>query len=280
MLLGFIGAGKMAEAIFAGLLREGALSAADVLVHDVCMDRVRQLESKYGVKGETSSLSLVSVCNPIILSVKPQDLDAVLPSISDKVEGRCVISIAAGITTSHLEAALPGARVVRVMPNLACQVGAGMSVICGGTHAGEKDVAQAEVLFSSSGRVCRAPEDLFDMVTAISGSGPAFWTQLAQYEVGKAVDAGMDPAVAKALVLQTMVGTATVLQNDDLPFDQFMDAVASKGGTTAAGLAVLRKSSAKDILCDVLDAAAQRSYELRNPQSLSSIPIQKEGSHA
>jgi pyrroline-5-carboxylate reductase len=263
-MLGFIGAGKMAEAIFAGLLRKGDIAAAEIIVSDISQARVAQLVEKYGVQGEVSSKDLVVTCDPIVLSVKPQNMDSVLDVITGKVHDRCVVSIAAGIETTQIEKRLAGTSVVRVMPNLACQVGEGMSVICGGAYATEEDVLRVEDIFSASGRVCRAPETLFDMVTAVSGSGPAFWTQLAQYQTSKAVEAGMDPSVARELVIQTMAGTAKVLGEQDLSFENFMDSVASKGGTTAAGLAVLRSSAARHILHDVLDAAARRSYELRS----------------
>jgi len=264
MKIGFIGAGKMAEALLAGIVQSGTAQAADIGVSDVQSGRLRELEQRYGIHPFSSNEALAAQCNPIILAVKPQDLDGVTVGIAVVSNDRCVISIAAGREIAGLERALPGARVIRVMPNLACQVGAGMSVICGGTGATPEDLAMAETLFGASGCVCRAPEADFDMVTAVSGSGPAFWTQLAQYEQDKAVHAGLDPETSRTLVLQTMLGTAKVLLESGMDLDAFMAAVASKGGTTAAGLAVLRASPAGEILGQVLEAAAERSRELRS----------------
>jgi pyrroline-5-carboxylate reductase len=261
-MIGFIGAGKMAEAILAGLLRNGAQAAQDIGVSDVQSTRLDALVAQYGIRAFGSNRALAQACDPVVLAVKPQELQAVLTEIAPFTENRCVISIAAGRLLAGLEMFLPNARVIRVMPNLACSVGEGMSVICGGKHVKEDDFGLAEAIFAASGKVCRAPESAFDMVTAVSGSGPAFWAQLAQYELAKAIDAGLEAETARLLILQTMLGTARVLMDGHLDLDVFMQAVASKGGTTAAGLEVLRQSPVADILGDVLDAAAQRSREL------------------
>ena len=262
-MTGFIGAGKMAEAIVRGILRGGVLASTDVGIYDIQPSRVAELAGQVGVRPFASNVDIVKACDVIVLAVKPQDLDAVLSEIAGVAAGRCFMSIAAGRMVKGLEAALPGARVVRVMPNLACQVGAGMSVICGGSLATKDDLATARRLFEASGIVCEAPESHFDIVTAVSGSGPAFWTQLAEYQYKKAVSAGLTMDTARLLILQTMLGTAKILQETNQDFGSFMDAVASKGGTTAAGLDVLRNSEAASILTAVLDATAARSEALR-----------------
>ncbi len=261
---GFIGAGKMGEAILAGMIRGGVCAGHEIGVCDLAVARVQELVAQYGVCAFSSNRELAARCETILLAVKPQDLDSVLRDVACHARGKCVISLAAGKELAGLEACLPGARIIRVMPNLACQVGAGMSVLCGGRGVTDHDVAVAKRIFAASGLVCEAPESDFDMVTAISGSGPAFWTQLAAYEMQQAVASGVEPETARMLVLQTMLGTARVLLETRQDFQSFMDAVASKGGTTAAGLAVLRDSAAQGILADVLHAAAKRSQELRN----------------
>ncbi|MFU8780303.1 MAG: pyrroline-5-carboxylate reductase [Kiritimatiellia bacterium] len=262
-MIGFIGAGKMAEAIFSGMLRSGT-SPAELGICDVQADRMAALVAKYGIRAFAGNARLVEACDTIILAVKPQELDGVLTEVAPHLSGQCVISIAAGRTIAGLEAALPAARIIRVMPNLACSVGAGMSVLCGGSRVTQCDMQVAYAVFAASGKVCESPEAHFDMVTAVSGSGPAFWTQLVQYEIAKAVASGMASETARLLVLQTMLGTASVLLDGNPDLDQFMQAVASKGGTTAAGLDVLRSSAAGKILGDVLEAAAARSRVLRN----------------
>ncbi len=262
-MTGFIGAGKMAEAILAGMIRSGACKADQIAICDVQPERVASLTERYGIASYSSNADLASHCDVVILAVKPQDLHAVCEEIASHVSDRCVISIAAGRSLAGLEAGLPAARVIRVMPNLACQVGEGMSVLCRGHLATDADMAAAERLFGASGRVCEADEADFDMVTAVSGSGPAFWTQLAAYQQRKAVAAGFSPEIARMLVLQTMLGTAKVLLETGQDFQTFMDAVASKGGTTAAGLAVLRDSEADSILATVLQATAERSRALQ-----------------
>ncbi len=263
--VGFIGAGKMAEAILKGIIQDGVLLPDEIGICDIQKTRVDALANTHRVQVYASNTALVDACDFVILAVKPQDFSAVLQEIAAQVSGCCVISIAAGRLLQGLEAALPeGTHVIRVMPNLACQVGAGMSVLCRGRFASDADMNFARDLFAASGAVCEAPESLFDMVTAVSGSGPAFWTQLAAYQQFKAVAAGVSENTARMLVLQTMLGTAKVLLETDQAFEAFMDAVASKGGTTAAGLDVLRASQAEQILGDMLEAAARRSVELQN----------------
>ena len=264
MLTGFLGGGKMAEALMRGLLEKGGRAPDALGVSDVNPARLAELQASYGVKVFETNLALASESDSVILAVKPQELGVVLTEIASGVSGKTVISIAAGRTLSFLEAGLPEARIVRAMPNLACQAGEGMTALCGGQMAGEEDLAKARAVFSCSGAVVMCAESQFDWVTAVSGSGPAFWTQLCAYEVEAAVASGMDDATARLLVLQTMLGTAKVLLDGGLAFDGFMEAVASKGGTTAAGLAVLRESRAREILGSVLEAAAQRSRALRS----------------
>ncbi len=254
----------MAEAIMAGMMRGGVCGSHELAVYDIQAVRVQELQERFGVCSFASPGELAAACETIILAVKPQDLDGVMASVATQAVGRNVISIAAGRILEGLEHGMPGARIIRVMPNLACQVGAGMSVLCRGRLATDNDMSVAKEIFSASGRVCEAPESDFDMVTAVSGSGPAFWTQLAAYEMQQAIAAGMDPETARMLVLQTMFGTASVLLETEQDFQSFMDAVASKGGTTAAGLTVLRDSAAQGILAEVLQAAAKRSQELRS----------------
>lgn len=262
-MIGFIGAGKMAEAIMAGMLRDAVCQPQDIGIFDIASSRVADLHVQFGVVAYDSNAALVTGCDTIILAVKPQNLDAVMEEISAQVADRCVISIAAGRMIAGLERGLPQARIIRVMPNLACQVGAGMSAICAGRLATDQDMENARRLFSASGRVCEIEESAFDIVTALSGSGPAFWTQLAEYEQRQAEASGLSAETARTLILQTMLGTARVLLETDQSFSDFMNAVASKGGTTAAGLEVLRESSAADILADVLRAAAARSEALQ-----------------
>lgn len=262
MRTGFIGAGKMAEALLAGLLARRICRTDEILVSDVAIGRLDVMRTQYGVQALQDNAETVRRSEAVVLAVKPQELEHVLAGVSAMTAGKLVISIAAGKRLSFFEERLPGARVVRVMPNLACQVGQGMSVLCGGTRATDADLALVRVMFESCGRVARQAESQFDTVTALSGSGPAFFAYMVNALAEAAAARGMEAETALELGLQTMLGTAAVmLQKGTSPAD-FMAAVASKGGTTAAGLEVLDGSDVHTVLGKVLAAAADRSKAL------------------
>lgn len=262
MRTGFVGGGKMAEALLSGMLAQKVCTAGEVLVSDRDVGRRQWLRDRYGVETLERNLAVVERSEAVILAVKPQDLDVVIDELEPAASGRLFVSIAAGRRLAYFEARLRGARVVRVMPNLACQVGEGVSACCGGTGATAADTARVRRMFESCGRVVDLDESFFDAVTALSGSGPAFFAFVVQALVEAAAGQGMAAETALELALQTMRGAATVmLQNSVAPVD-FMANVASRGGTTAAGLAVLESSDLRAILQATLDAAARRSAQL------------------
>ncbi len=263
MKIGFIGGGKMAEAIAASLLDAHMVEAGDVIVSDISVERRDVLAAQYGIAVTDSNLTVVSESDTVVLAVKPQDLDAVLEGVASGMADKLAVSIAAGKPLSYFEALLPGARVVRVMPNLACQVGEGMSAYCGGSSATAADLELVAGILGCAGQTLELPESLFDVVTALSGSGPAFFAYALKSLADGAVREGMEPDAALMLAEQTMLGTAKVLMEKGVEPSDFMAQVASKGGTTAAGLAVLEDSSVATVLESTIKAAADRSRELR-----------------
>lgn len=259
--IGFIGAGNMASAMANRLT--ALVPAEQIHLCDLDGGRLAVLAERAGfaIHG-ADCLEMVGECDIIVFAVKPQDLEGVMRSVSGAVDGKLVISIAAGVLLGQIEAALPGARVVRVMPNLPCRVGAGMSAYCHSTGVSEADLADVERFLNSFGSAICCPESFMDVVTAVSGSGPAFFAYLANAFYEFANESGMSPGDSRKLVLETMRGTAMVLNEDDQPFDDFVAAVSSKGGTTAAGFDVLRQSGVTESLKATLSAAAARSAEL------------------
>ena len=262
MKIGFIGGGKMAQAIVASILDARVVEADDVAVSDISLERREALATQFRVHATESNQAVVSGSDTVVLAVKPQDLDMVLDGIASDVVGKLIISIAAGKPLSYFEAQLPGARIVRVMPNLACQVGEGMSAYCGGAGATAADLDLVADILGCTGRALELPEALFDVVTALSGSGPAFFAYALKSMVDGAVREGMDPEAALMLAKQTMLGTAKVLIEKGVSPSDFMTQVASRGGTTAAGLAVLEASPVASALQATIKAAADRSREL------------------
>ncbi len=262
MRLGFLGAGKMAEAIFSGVLKTGEVGPEEVTACEQVAERRTFLRERYGivVTAEAEGLQEADV---VVVAVKPQDLQGALESVAMWVgPGQLVVSIAAGWTLARLEAALPGVRVVRVMPNLPILAGEGMSAYALGSRALPEDGERVRWVFSRSGIAEDLPETFFDGVTALSGSGPAFFAYALKAYAAAAEARGMPADVASRLALQTLVGTAAYLRETGQEPTAFIKAVASPKGTTEAGLKALDAADAAKVLGAAIDAAWTRSEEL------------------
>ena len=264
MRIGFLGAGKMAEAILSALIRNQVVPASEIVIRDVVAERRAYIRRRYGVRTAGTSTDLVNTCDVVVLAVKPQDLDELLAHVAPALDKRhVVISIAAGKTLAHLQK-LAGrhVRLVRVMPNLAVMVGEGMSAFCLGKQARAADRKLATRLLGSCGRVVELQERHFDAVTALSGSGPAFFTYLLSALASAAEAEGLPEDAARLMAEQTMLGSARYLLETGMTPDELVQAVASPKGTTVAGLAVLEASAVRRILARTIHAAASRSHEL------------------
>ena len=264
MTIGFLGAGKMAEAIVASMVQTGLSEPWDVVACDKCQERRDLIAKQYGVAVTDDVAQTVKDCKVLIVAVKPQDLDAMLAEVKKLfTDKHLLISIAAGKTLATLKKAVGSKpRLVRVMPNLALMVQEGMSVYCAAKNAKAADKQLVATLFGGAGAVLELAEKHFDAVTALSGSGPAFFTYVMQAMIEGAVALKLPKDAARLLAEQTLIGTGIYLQNTGRDTAEFIQAVASPKGTTAAGLAVLEKSSVKAALAKTLAAAAKRSAEL------------------
>jgi len=264
MRIGFLGAGKMAEAILASLVNNGLADAWDVMACDKAADRRTLMEKQYGVIVTDDAAETVKQCTVLVLAVKPQDLDALLAGVRGRLTAKhLLISIAAGKTLAAVKkAAGTQPRIVRVMPNLALMVREGMSVYCAAKNAKAADKTLVAQIFGGAGAALELPEKHFDAVTALSGSGPAFIAYAAQAMIEGAVALKLPKDAARLLAEQTLVGTGVYLQNTGRDIAEFIQAVASPKGTTAAGLAVLEKSTVRSAYAKTLAAAAARSAEL------------------
>ena len=264
MTIGFLGAGKMAEAILAAVIGAGVADAAGITACDKVPERLRLLRKRYRVRVTGSPETVLECSAVVVLAVKPQDLDDLLRRIAPRIAKRhLLVSIAAGKTLAGLQALVgDGVRLVRVMPNLALQVGAGMSAFCRGPKARAADGAAVRRILGAAGRVVELAEEHFDAVTALSGSGPAFFAYALQALADGAAAEGLPPGTARLLAAQTMLGAARVLLETGQDPAAFIQAVCSPGGTTAAGMAVLEKSALRGILARTVRAAARRSAAL------------------
>lgn len=262
MRIAILGAGKIGEALLAGLLR-GGVPAERLRFSEQYAERAATLVGRYGVRA-VSSVDAATFADIVLLAVKPQDIGALATEIAPALGPQSVIvSVAAGITTAYLEERLPpGAHVVRVMPNTPMLVGEGMSAVAAGTYADDADLARAEQLLAAVGRVVRLAESQLDAVTALSGSGPAYVFLLAEAMIDSGVLLGLARPIATLLAVQTFLGSAVMLRDSGQSPAQLREAVTSPGGTTAAALRQLEGCSLRAAVSAALEAARDRSRQL------------------
>jgi pyrroline-5-carboxylate reductase len=279
--IAIIGGGSMGEAILAGLLRAGR-QVKDLVVSERAPERARYLGEKYSVQLASVS-EAVETAAFVIVAVKPGDTETVVAAIadaaakadSDTVE-QVLVTVAAGVTIGFYESRLPaGSPVVRVMPNAPSLVGAGVSAMAAGRFATAEQLADVAAVFRCVGDVLTVPESQLDAVTAVSGSGPAYFFLFVEALVDAAVANGLGRAVATDLAVQTMAGSAAMLlerldgqraAGEDGGLDtsaaRLRAMVTSPGGTTAAGLRELESGGLRAAVAAAIDAAKTRSEQL------------------
>lgn len=262
MTTAIIGAGVMGETLLSGLVRAGR-RVDQIIVGEKREERARELEERYGV-AVASNRDAAAKAETVALVVKPQDMGAVLEEIAPVLRpGQLVVSLAAGITTAFIESRVPdGVAVVRVMPNTPALVDEGMAAIAPGSHCDDSHLVEAESLMASTGKVLRIPEKQMDAVTAISGSGPAYIFFVVESMIEAGVHLGLPRATATDLVVQTLVGSARMLQETGTHPAVLREQVTSPSGTTASALRELEIHRVRAAFLAAMEAARNRSREL------------------
>ncbi|AKG43634.1 pyrroline-5-carboxylate reductase [Streptomyces xiamenensis] len=257
-----LGTGKIGEALLGGMLR-GGWAPGDVLVSARRAERAEALRARYGVT-TVSNAEAAKSADTLILAVKPQDMGALLDELAPHTAAdRLVISVAAGIPTAFVEERLtPGTPVVRAMPNTAALVDEGMTVISGGAHATEEQLAHAERLLGGVGTTMRLPESQQDAATALSGSGPAYFYYLVEAMTDAGILLGLPRDKAHDLIVQAAVGASVMLRDSGEHPVVLREAVTSPGGTTINAIRELEKHGVRAALIAALEAARDRSREL------------------
>jgi len=265
--IGFIGGGNMAEAIIKGVIKARIYEPGRIFVSDVRADRLAFLREEYGIVGFDKNSGPAGEADIIVLSIKPQNMNDVLREIKDAVKAeKLIISIAAGIRLGSIAAVLGEVPIVRVMPNTPALIGEGAAAL----YANEKArpmLEKARSIFESVGlAVVVDNEDLIDAVTAVSGSGPAYYFLLMEEMIEAAAAMGLDRGLAKDLVLQTAKGASLLAieadKNNESPA-VLRRKVTSPGGTTEAALNVLSANKFGLMIAEALRAAVERSRALR-----------------
>jgi pyrroline-5-carboxylate reductase len=260
----FLGGGRMGEALVSGLIRSGGRSADEILVTNRRRERADELAERYGVQGTISNPEAASWADVLVLTVKPQDMEALLPEIREGVTPEhLVVSFAAGIRTSFVEKHLADdVPVVRVMSNVAVLVDEAMSVVAPGAHAEDRHLEVAEEILGYVGKVIRLKETHLDAITATSGSGPAYFFLLAEAMIEACILLGLSRDVATELIIQTMLGSAKMLRDTGKHPVELREMVTSPGGTTIAAIRHLEEAGVRAAFLNAIDAARHRSAEL------------------
>ncbi|MDX2229958.1 MAG: pyrroline-5-carboxylate reductase [Leptolyngbyaceae cyanobacterium bins.349] len=265
MKFGMIGGGMMGEALISRLLTQKIYLAQEVIVSDPLPARRDFLASTYRVN-VTADNAAVAIADVVLLAIKPQVFDAVTqalePTLTSQSAPSLVLSILAGTTLTKLAAAFPGRAVIRAMPNTPATVGAGMTAIAPGQLTEAHHLEQATRIFAAMGEVVQVPESLMDAVTGLSGSGPGYIALVVEALTDGGVAVGLPRAIAAKLAVQTVKGSAQLLQEKDLHPAILKDQVTSPGGTTIAGIAHLEQSGLRSALIEAVRAAYLRSQEL------------------
>ncbi len=257
-----LGAGKIGEALLSGLLAAGR-PREQLMFVERYPERAAQVSAALDLD-EVDTATAAERADMLVVAVKPQDVDAALEDLAPHLRpGSVVVSLCAGVPAARFEARLPAETpVIRVMPNTPLLVGEGMSAVSAGRHANEKQVAAVRDLLSVVGRVVLVPEKAQDAVTALSGSGPAYFFYLVEAMIDAGVLVGLSRPIATELVVQTMLGSARMLTESGEHPALLREAVTSPAGTTASALHELDRHAVKAALARAIQAARDRSIQL------------------
>ena len=259
-----LGCGKIGESLLGGLLSAGWRRPDEVVASCRREERIDELRGQFGVEATLANGEAAAGAGLVVIAVKPQDIEALLGEIGPLLSPeQTVLSVAAAIRTARIEARIaPGVPVVRAMPNAPSIVHEGIAGICAGAHAHDENLALAEECLSHLGAVVRVPEAYMDAVTAVSGSGPAYFALLAEAMIEAGLLLGLSREVTTQLVVQTMFGTAKLLRDEHMHPVELREAVTSPGGTTIRAIRELESAGVRAAFLNAIQAAMERSQEL------------------
>lgn len=259
-----LGAGKIGEALISGLLSSGWRTPAEIVATSRRADRLDELRDRHRVRTTLSNAEAAAGAALVVIAVKPQDIEALLLDVAPVLtDQQTVLSVAAAIPTATIERHLAdGVAVCRAMPNTPSTVHEGMAGLCAGTNAEDAHVTLAEEALAHLGAVARVPERSMDAVTAVSGSGPAYFALLAEAMIEAGILLGLSREVSTQLVVQTMLGTAKQLRDEKIHPVELREMVTSPGGTTIAAIRELETGGVRAAFLNAIQAAMNRSREL------------------
>jgi pyrroline-5-carboxylate reductase len=266
--IAILGGGKIGESLLAGLLSSGWRQPEEIIVTVRRQERIDELWERHGVEATLSNPEAVRGASIVVIAVKPQDIDGLLGEIGPLLTPeQTVLSIAAAVRTAQIERHLADdVPVLRSMPNTPATVHEGIAGLCAGAHAGPEHLAIAQEVLEHVGRVVQVPEEYMDAVTAVSGSGPAYFALLAEAMIEAGILLGLSREVTTELVVQTMFGTAKLLRDEKMHPVELREMVTSPGGTTIRAIRELERAGVRAAFLNAIQAAMERSRELREAE--------------
>jgi pyrroline-5-carboxylate reductase len=267
--IAILGGGKIGESLLAGLLSSGWRKPEEIVVTGRRQERIDELAERYGVETTLSNSDAVSGAGFVVIAVKPQDFDVLLGEVGSLLTAeQTVLSVAAAMPTAQIEKHLSdGVPVLRAMPNTPATVHEGVAGLCAGQHATADHLSMAEEVLTHVGRVVQVPEPYMDAVTAVSGSGPAYFALLAEAMIEAGILLGLSREVSTELVVQTMFGTAKLLRDEQMHPVELREMVTSPGGTTIRAIRELERAGVRAAFLNAIQAAMERSQELAQGES-------------
>lgn len=262
--LGLIGGGNMGRAIMTGVIRKGLISPENIGVYDVDTDRLNALANELGIRPERSASELILGSRMVLMAIKPNVLQNVLGVLQDELENKAVVSIVAGFSKRDLQALVPAScRLLRVMPNMPAMVGQGMTVFEADHSLNAEELKVARAIFESVGLVETMPSSLMDAVTGVSGSGPAYAFMFIEAMADAAVLNGLPRDKAYRFAAMTVLGSAAAVLETGVHPAELKDRVCSPGGTTIEAVYALECGGMRAAVIDAVNAAVEKSGELR-----------------
>lgn len=262
--IGFIGAGNMARAILSGMMNAKLIEHPQAIVSDVSVEQLEATEQITQARIAKDNADLARLADIVFFATKPYQVADVCREIKPHVRaGQLFITICAGVRTATIEDALGGKpRVIRVMPNTPALIGCGSAAVARGQYATQKDAELASRIFDSVGVAVELPEELLDLVTGLTGSGPAYVFYFTEQLIEAGKKLGLPENAANELVKQMVYGAARMAFESDKPLAELRAAVTTKGGTTEAGLRALEEAGLAKTIHKCVEAATNRSKEL------------------
>ncbi len=260
--LGVIGCGKMASAILGGIIKNNFIDSENIFIYDLNEEASEKLSEIYGFNKVNSIKDVLKLTNTLLLAVKPFVVDEVLKEVKEDYDNQLVLSILAGVKIQKYKNSIENIKIVRIMPNTPALVNMGMSAICPDEKISKEETSFALNFMSNCGKAIQTSEDKIDVITALSGSGPAFYYRIIDLMAKSAQKLGLEYKEALILSAQTALGSAKMIFENDFDVEQLIKNVTTPGGCTEVGNKVIDSSTIDEILDKTIKDTMEKAIAL------------------